>query len=119
MNSLSNNTPQEINTQGNLINNIMNIPINNNLQENINETVLPNESEPEPEPDIVYDNMMMAPAGVEGTTFDINEHINSIDVTALPSLRIPLNELKYWSVDKQEPYFDAHSSLEGELSNPN
>jgi len=86
MNSLSNNTPQEINTQGNLINNIMNIPINNNLQENLNETVLPNEPAP------IYDNMMMAPAGVDGPTFDINEHINSIDVTALPSLRIPLNE---------------------------
>jgi hypothetical protein len=33
--------------------------------------------------------------------------------------RIPINELKYWSVDKQEPYFDAHSSLKGELSDTN
>ena len=40
-------------------------------------------------------------------------------ICAVTKKRIPLNELKYWSVDKQEPYFDAHSSLEGELSNPN
>ena len=40
-------------------------------------------------------------------------------ICAVTKKRIPLNELKYWSVDKQEPYFDAHSSLEGELSDPN
>ena len=40
-------------------------------------------------------------------------------ICAVTKKRIKLNELKYWSVDKQEPYFDAHSSLEGELSNPN
>jgi hypothetical protein len=27
---------------------------------------------------------------------------------------IPLDELKYWSVDRQEPYADAAASLEGE-----
>ena len=32
-------------------------------------------------------------------------------ICAVTKKRIPLNELKYWSVDKQEPYFDAHSSL--------
>ena len=40
-------------------------------------------------------------------------------ICAVTKKRISLNELKYWSVDKQEPYFDAHSSLEGELSDPN
>ena len=30
-----------------------------------------------------------------------------------------LNELKYWSVDRQEAYFDADSSLKGEISNSN
>jgi hypothetical protein len=29
-------------------------------------------------------------------------------VTGLP---IPLDELKYWSVERQEPYIDAHASL--------
>lgn len=40
-------------------------------------------------------------------------------ICAVTKKRIQLNELKYWSVDKQEPYFDAQSSLEGELSDPN
>ena len=40
-------------------------------------------------------------------------------ICAVTKKRITINELKYWSVDKQEPYFDAFSSLEGELSDPN
>ena len=28
--------------------------------------------------------------------------------------RIPLDELRYWSVARQEPYFDANASLEAE-----
>ena len=32
-------------------------------------------------------------------------------VTAKP---IPIDELKYWSVDRQEPYADAAASLEGD-----
>ena len=40
-------------------------------------------------------------------------------ICAVTKKRIPLNELKYWSVDRQEPYFDAYSSLEGELSDSN
>ncbi|MEC7380926.1 MAG: DUF2093 domain-containing protein [Pseudomonadota bacterium] len=32
-------------------------------------------------------------------------------VCAITKKRIPINELKYWSVDKQEPYFDAESSF--------
>ena len=40
-------------------------------------------------------------------------------ICAVTEKRIPLNELKYWSVDRQEPYFDADSSLKGELSNSN
>ena len=27
---------------------------------------------------------------------------------------IPIDELKYWSVDRQEPYVDAAASLEGD-----
>lgn len=91
MESLSNNIPQETNTPQNSFNidNIMDVEINSNLQENISEP----EPEPsfEPEPDIIYDNMMMAPAGPHGS-FDIEQYINDIDVTDLPSLRIPLNE---------------------------
>ena len=30
--------------------------------------------------------------------------------------RIPLSELRYWSVDRQEPYRDAEASLKRELS---
>ena len=30
--------------------------------------------------------------------------------------RIPLSELRYWSVDRQEPYLDAGASLRRELS---
>ena len=40
-------------------------------------------------------------------------------ICAITKKRIPLNELKYWSVDRQEPYFDAQSSLEGKLTDPN
>ena len=40
-------------------------------------------------------------------------------ICAVTKKRITINELKYWSVDKQEPYFDAHSSLKGKLSDTN
>ena len=40
-------------------------------------------------------------------------------ICSVTKKRIPLNELKYWSVDKQEPYFDADSSLKGMLSETN
>lgn len=40
-------------------------------------------------------------------------------ICAVTKKRIPINELKYWSVDKQEPYFDADSSLKGKLSDIN
>ena len=35
-------------------------------------------------------------------------------VCAVTGERIPLHELKYWSVDRQEPYADADASLEAE-----
>lgn len=38
------------------------------------------------------------------------EHV----VCAVTGIRIPLHELKYWSVDRQEPYADAEASLEAE-----
>lgn len=35
---------------------------------------------------------------------------------AVTERRIPLSELRYWSVDRQEPYVDAEASLRRELS---
>src|SRR3954469_24777000 len=35
-------------------------------------------------------------------------------VCALTGARIPLHELKYWSVERQEPYVDAAASLKAE-----
>ena len=35
---------------------------------------------------------------------------------AVTDQRIPLSELRYWSVDRQEPYVDAGASLRRELS---
>lgn len=37
-------------------------------------------------------------------------------VCAVTGQRIPLSELRYWSVDRQEAYADAAASLERELS---
>lgn len=34
---------------------------------------------------------------------------------AVTSTPIPLAELRYWSVERQEPYFDAAASLKREL----
>ena len=35
-------------------------------------------------------------------------------VCAVTGARIPLHELKYWSVERQEPYLDAAASLKAE-----
>lgn len=35
-------------------------------------------------------------------------------VCAVTRARIPLHELKYWSVERQEPYADAQASLKAE-----
>lgn len=35
-------------------------------------------------------------------------------VCAVTGTRIPLHELKYWSVERQEPYVDANASLMAE-----
>lgn len=35
-------------------------------------------------------------------------------VCAVTGARIPLDELRYWSVARQEPYVDAAASLEAE-----
>jgi hypothetical protein len=37
-------------------------------------------------------------------------------ICAVTGQRIPLSELRYWSVDRQEPYVDAEASLRRELS---
>lgn len=33
---------------------------------------------------------------------------------AVTGTRIPLEELRYWNVERQEPYLDAAASLEGD-----
>jgi hypothetical protein len=35
-------------------------------------------------------------------------------VCAVTGTRIPLHELRYWSVERQEPYADAQASAEAE-----
>ena len=35
-------------------------------------------------------------------------------ICAVTGARIPLHELRYWSVERQEAYVDAESSLEAE-----
>ena len=35
-------------------------------------------------------------------------------VCAVTGAQIPLHELKYWSVERQEPYVDAETSLKAE-----
>jgi hypothetical protein len=35
-------------------------------------------------------------------------------ICAVTGLQIPLHELRYWSVERQEPYADAETSLEAE-----
>jgi hypothetical protein len=35
-------------------------------------------------------------------------------VCAITGKHIPIDELKYWSVDRQQPYADAAASLEAE-----
>lgn len=35
-------------------------------------------------------------------------------ICAVTGVRIPLGELRYWSVERQEPYVDAAASLEAE-----
>jgi hypothetical protein len=35
-------------------------------------------------------------------------------ICAVTDARIPLHELRYWSVERQEPYVDAVASLEAE-----
>ncbi|MBA3518691.1 MAG: DUF2093 domain-containing protein [Rhizobiales bacterium] len=35
---------------------------------------------------------------------------------AVTGRRIPLSELRYWNVDRQEPYVDAAASLKRELT---
>lgn len=35
-------------------------------------------------------------------------------VCAVTGARIPLHELKYWSVERQEPYADAQASITAE-----
>ena len=38
-------------------------------------------------------------------------------VCAVTGTRIPLHELRYWSVERQQPYVDAEASLKAEQAN--
>ena len=38
-------------------------------------------------------------------------------VCAITGTRIPLHELRYWSVERQEPYADAEASAQAERNN--
>jgi len=40
-------------------------------------------------------------------------------VCAVTSASIPLHELRYWSVERQEPYVDAQASLRAEQAATN
>jgi len=46
-------------------------------------------------------------------TFRILTHGDHV-VCAVTGERIPIHELRYWSVERQEPYVDAAASLEAE-----
>ena len=46
-------------------------------------------------------------------TFQVLSHGNHV-VCAVTGAQIPLAELRYWSVERQEPYADAKASLEAE-----
>ena len=47
---------------------------------------------------------------------DFQVLVNGSHVTcAVTGLAIPLDELKYWSVERQEPYVDAKASLQRHL----
>ncbi|HET7816257.1 MAG TPA: DUF2093 domain-containing protein [Sphingomicrobium sp.] len=46
-------------------------------------------------------------------TFRVLSHGDHV-VCAVTGERIPLHELRYWSVARQEPYADAVASLEAE-----
>ena len=35
-------------------------------------------------------------------------------ICAVTGIQIPLHELRYWSVERQEPYSDAETSLQAE-----
>jgi hypothetical protein len=35
-------------------------------------------------------------------------------ICAVTGIQIPLHELRYWSVERQEPYADAETSLQAE-----
>jgi hypothetical protein len=46
-------------------------------------------------------------------TFRLLSHGDHV-ICAVSGARIPLHELKYWSVERQEAYADAAASLEAE-----
>nr|WP_265587224.1 DUF2093 domain-containing protein [Sphingomicrobium arenosum] len=49
----------------------------------------------------------------DDATFRLISHGDHV-LCAVTGTRIPLTELKYWSVARQEAYVDAHASLEAE-----
>lgn len=47
------------------------------------------------------------------STFRVLTHGDHV-ICAVTGARIPLHELRYWSVERQEPYVDAQASLQAE-----
>ena len=45
--------------------------------------------------------------------FNVIKHGTYV-ICSVTKKRIPLSELKYWSVERQEPYLDAETSFIGE-----
>ena len=43
-------------------------------------------------------------------SFNVIKHGTYV-ICSVSKKRIPLSELKYWSVERQEPYFDAETSF--------
>ena len=43
-------------------------------------------------------------------SFNVIRHGTYV-ICSVTKKRIPLSELKYWSVERQEPYFDAETSF--------
>ena len=55
-------------------------------------------------------NEIEAVVEYEDGSFNVIKHGTYV-ICSVSKKRIPLSELKYWSVERQEPYFDAENSF--------
>ena len=66
----------------------------------------------------MLDQTSMPPGGEARLTYNSADYTvrvpGSFVRCAVTGQPIPLDELKYWSFERQEPYVDAHASLEAE-----